>query len=152
MRTGMEGSEGHMLAHRVIEEAGYGDYFGHGLGHGVGLQIHESPRLSRALTTSGRRHGRHGRAGIYLPGWGGIRIEDMGYMKDGKYVSSRRRRSSSSRARKRLFRTRRRLGDDSPPSFFAGRGNLCALIIKKALRCGGDIYKIAMALSPGASR
>jgi len=88
LRTGMEGSEGHMLAHRVIQEAGYGDYFGHGLGHGVGLQIHESPRLSRAsddiiedgmvVTVE---------PGIYLPGWGGIRIEDMGYMKDGKYVN-----------------------------------------------------------------
>jgi Xaa-Pro aminopeptidase len=88
IKTGMTGGEGHMLAHRVIEEAGHGDDFGHGLGHGVGLQVHESPRISRTsedvledgmvLTVE---------PGIYLPGWGGIRIEDMGYMKDGRYVN-----------------------------------------------------------------
>jgi Xaa-Pro aminopeptidase len=88
IRTGMTGGEGHMIAHKVIEAAGHGEDFGHGLGHGVGLQIHESPRVSRAsddvledgmvITVE---------PGIYLPGWGGIRIEDMGYMKDGKYVN-----------------------------------------------------------------
>jgi Xaa-Pro aminopeptidase len=88
VRTGMTGGEAHMIAHRVIEEAGYGDSFGHGLGHGVGLQIHESPRVGRTsedvledgmvITIE---------PGIYLPGWGGIRIEDMGYLKDGKYVN-----------------------------------------------------------------
>jgi Xaa-Pro aminopeptidase len=77
-----------MIAHRVIEEAGYGENFGHGLGHGVGLQVHESPRVGRTsedvlqdgmvLTVE---------PGIYLPGWGGVRIEDMGYLKDGRYVS-----------------------------------------------------------------
>ena len=86
--TGMTGGQGHMLAHKVIEEAGYGENFGHGLGHGVGLQVHESPRVSRVsedvledgmvITVE---------PGIYLPGWGGIRIEDMGYLKDGRYVS-----------------------------------------------------------------
>jgi Xaa-Pro aminopeptidase len=88
IRTGMTGGEGHMIAHRVIDEAGYGENFGHGLGHGVGLQIHESPRVSRTsedileegmvITVE---------PGIYLPGWGGIRIEDMGYLKDGKFVN-----------------------------------------------------------------
>jgi len=87
-RTGMTGGDVHNIAHKVIEEAGYGDKFGHGLGHGVGLQVHESPRVSRTsddvladgmvITVE---------PGIYLPGWGGVRIEDMGYMKDGKYVS-----------------------------------------------------------------
>jgi Xaa-Pro aminopeptidase len=88
IETGMTGGEAHMLAARVIEEAGYGDYFGHGLGHGVGLQVHETPRLSRTsddvledgmvVTVE---------PGIYLPEWGGVRIEDMGYLKDGKYVN-----------------------------------------------------------------
>jgi Xaa-Pro aminopeptidase len=88
IRTGMTGEEAHNLAHRVIEEAGYGDSFGHGLGHGVGLQVHEGPRVGRTssdviedgmvLTVE---------PGIYLPGWGGVRIEDQGYMKDGRYVS-----------------------------------------------------------------
>jgi Xaa-Pro aminopeptidase len=87
IRTGMTGGEAHMLAHRVIEEAGYGENFGHGLGHGVGLQVHESPRVGRSsedvlqngmvLTVE---------PGIYLSDWGGIRIEDQGYMKDGRYV------------------------------------------------------------------
>ena len=88
IRSGMTGGEAHMLAARVIEEAGYGDNFGHGLGHGVGLQVHETPRLGRTsedvledgmvLTVE---------PGIYLTEWGGVRIEDMGYLKDGKYVN-----------------------------------------------------------------
>jgi Xaa-Pro aminopeptidase len=86
--TGMTGGEAHMLAHRVIEEAGYGDKFGHGLGHGVGLQIHEAPRLgktSKDVLQDGMVATIE--PGIYLPGWGGVRIEDQGYFKDGKYVS-----------------------------------------------------------------
>lgn len=87
VRAGMTGGEAHMLAHRVIEEAGYGDNFGHGLGHGVGLQIHELPRLSR-VSNDRLEDGMVFtiEPGIYLPGWGGIRIEDQGYLKDGKYV------------------------------------------------------------------
>jgi Xaa-Pro aminopeptidase len=88
VHAGMTGSDAHNLAHKVIEEAGYGDSFGHGLGHGVGMQVHESPRVGGSsgdvledgmvITVE---------PGIYLPGWGGIRIEDMGYLKDGKYVN-----------------------------------------------------------------
>ncbi|MPZ47711.1 MAG: M24 family metallopeptidase [Dehalococcoidia bacterium] len=87
-REGMTGSEVHMIAHKVIEEAGYGDNFGHGLGHGVGLQVHESPRVSRT-SEDVLREGMIFtiEPGIYLQGWGGIRIEDMGYLKDGKYVN-----------------------------------------------------------------
>jgi Xaa-Pro aminopeptidase len=86
--TGMTGGEAHMLAHRVIEEAGYGDKFGHGLGHGVRLKIHEAPRLgktSKDVLQDGMVATIE--PGIYLPGWGGVRIEDQGYFKDGKYVS-----------------------------------------------------------------
>ena len=88
VRSGMTGGDAHNIAHKVIEEAGYGDSFGHGLGHGVGLQVHESPRVGgtsadvlqdgMVITVE---------PGIYVPGWGGIRIEDMGYLKDGKYVN-----------------------------------------------------------------
>lgn len=88
IRAGMTGSEGHMLAHNVIAEAGYGDRFGHGLGHGVGLQIHEPPRVSRTsedVLQDGMIFSVE--PGIYIPGWGGIRIEDMGYLKDGRYVN-----------------------------------------------------------------
>src|SRR5207249_1092698 len=47
IRTGMTGEEAHMLAHNVIAESGFGDDFAHGLGHGVGLLIHDAPRLAR---------------------------------------------------------------------------------------------------------
>ncbi|NJD54832.1 MAG: aminopeptidase P family protein [Nitrospirae bacterium] len=65
-------------ARDIIKKAGYGDYFGHGTGHGVGLDVHELPRISRF----GRETIRPGMVftvepGIYLPGLGGVRIEDM---------------------------------------------------------------------------
>jgi Xaa-Pro aminopeptidase len=88
VRTGMTGGDAHMIAHKVIEEAGYGENFGHGLGHGVGLQVHEKPGVGRT-STDVLEDGMviTVEPGIYLPGWGGVRIEDMGYLKDGKYVS-----------------------------------------------------------------
>ena len=65
-------------ARDIIKKAGYGDCFGHGTGHGVGLDVHELPRISRF----GRETIRTGMVftiepGIYLPGIGGVRIEDM---------------------------------------------------------------------------
>ena len=78
IRAGMTGIEADQLARDVIVAAGYGDHFGHGLGHGVGLAVHEEPRAGRlaedpipagcTLTVE---------PGIYLPGWGGVRIEDL---------------------------------------------------------------------------
>lgn len=64
-------------ARKVIEDAGFGSKFGHSLGHGIGLQVHEAPRL--ATKQDGKL--RPGMVvtvepGIYLPGWGGVRIED----------------------------------------------------------------------------
>jgi Xaa-Pro aminopeptidase len=87
VETGMTGSDAHDIAHKVIEEAGYGDNFGHGLGHGVGLQVHEKPGVGRT-STDVLEDGMviTVEPGIYIPGWGGIRIEDMGYLKDGKYT------------------------------------------------------------------
>jgi Xaa-Pro aminopeptidase len=66
------------VARELISEAGYGEFFGHGLGHGVGLAVHEMPRLSRLGT--GRLAAGNVvtvEPGVYLPGWGGVRIEDV---------------------------------------------------------------------------
>jgi Xaa-Pro aminopeptidase len=64
-------------ARSVIANAGYGDCFGHGLGHGIGLQVHEAPSL-RPLSETILQPGMVFtiEPGIYLPGWGGVRIED----------------------------------------------------------------------------
>lgn len=78
VRAGVAGKDVDALARDFLTEAGHGEHFGHGLGHGVGLNIHEGPRLNRqseqplpagAVTSV--------EPGIYLPGWGGVRIEDL---------------------------------------------------------------------------
>jgi Xaa-Pro aminopeptidase len=77
VRTGMTGRDADALARDYIDRAGYGAQFGHSLGHGIGLDVHEAPRLARtaegalaegAVVTI--------EPGIYRPGWGGVRIED----------------------------------------------------------------------------
>ncbi|MFC1865065.1 M24 family metallopeptidase [Chloroflexota bacterium] len=85
IKEGMSGNEADSLARTVIEEAGYSEAFGHALGHGVGLAPHEQPRLgpnSTELLTSGMVFTIE--PGIYLTGWGGVRIEDMAVMENGK--------------------------------------------------------------------
>lgn len=77
LRAGLTGREGDALARAVIEAHGFGEAFGHSLGHGLGLEVHEGPRVSKAnqevlpegavVTVE---------PGIYLPGWGGVRLED----------------------------------------------------------------------------
>ncbi|MEZ4501637.1 MAG: aminopeptidase P family protein [Dehalococcoidia bacterium] len=85
IEAGMTGQQGHEIAHEVIRRAGYGDAFGHGLGHGVGLDIHEDPRLSPTYTgTIEDGHVVTVEPGIYLPGWGGVRIEDQCVMENGR--------------------------------------------------------------------
>jgi len=65
-------------ARDYIKNAGYGDLFGHGTGHGVGLQVHESPRISWNKSEPVRKNMVFTiEPGIYLPGLGGVRIEDM---------------------------------------------------------------------------
>lgn len=85
IREGINGGEADGLARRVIDDAGYGQAFGHALGHGVGLAEHEQPRLGPNSTdslTSGMVFTVE--PGIYLPGWGGVRIEDLVIMENGK--------------------------------------------------------------------
>ena len=77
-RPGAGGRDVDAVARDMIAAAGHGDHFGHGLGHGVGLAIHEGPRLATSSTRNSRGgHGRHSRAGHLRPGRGGVRIEDL---------------------------------------------------------------------------
>jgi Xaa-Pro aminopeptidase len=77
VRAGMRGRDADALARDYIDRLGFGAAFGHSLGHGIGLEIHEAPRLAKsaesplpagAVVTI--------EPGIYLEGWGGVRIED----------------------------------------------------------------------------
>lgn len=78
IRPGIPGKAGDALARDVIERRGYGDRFGHGTGHAVGMDIHESPRLSKTEETPlAPGNVVTVEPGIYLPGFGGVRIEDM---------------------------------------------------------------------------
>src|SRR6185503_9260591 len=77
VRAGMTGRDAVAIARDYIEQRGFGELFGHSLGHGLGLEVHEAPRLAKtadgalaegAVVTI--------EPGIYRPGWGGVRIED----------------------------------------------------------------------------
>ena len=77
IRPGVKASDIDAEARSVIARAGFGQFFGHGLGHGIGLQVHEAPMLrqnSAAVLEEGMVVTVE--PGIYLPGWGGVRIED----------------------------------------------------------------------------
>jgi Xaa-Pro aminopeptidase len=83
IKAGMTGVEADALARDRISAAGYGEAFGHGLGHGVGMAVHEAPRLSTESTdTLEVGHCVTIEPGIYLPGEGGVRIEDMAIVRE----------------------------------------------------------------------
>jgi Xaa-Pro aminopeptidase len=78
---GMRGRDADAVARRYIEELGFGEAFGHSLGHGIGLEVHEAPRL--ATTAEGLLPAAAVvtiEPGIYIPDWGGVRIEDDVYL------------------------------------------------------------------------
>ena len=83
-RAGVTGKAVDGAARKLIEEAGYGEYFGHSFGHGVGVEIHESPNAS-PLNQKPLPAGAviSAEPGIYLPGRLGVRIEDVLYLKEG---------------------------------------------------------------------
>jgi len=84
VRPGVTGIDADAAARDQIEAAGYGGKFGHGLGHGVGLDVHEAPRLSRESSdTLVAGNVVTIEPGIYLEGLGGIRIEDLVIVTDG---------------------------------------------------------------------
>ena len=77
-RPGVKGSDIDAVARNVIAEAGYGEYFGHGYGHSLGLEIHESPNCSpRSTQLMEVGNVTSAEPGIYLPGKFGVRIEDV---------------------------------------------------------------------------
>ena len=78
IRAGVKGEDVDSAARRVIDDAGYGDRFGHALGHGVGLEVHEGPRLSqRSDDVLAPGEVVTVEPGVYLPGNLGVRIEDL---------------------------------------------------------------------------
>jgi Xaa-Pro aminopeptidase len=88
VRTGVSGREVDGVARSIIEQAGHAEHFGHGVGHGVGMEVHETPRLSR---TAGDEPLRAGNVvtvepGVYLPDRLGVRIEDLALVTDTGHV------------------------------------------------------------------
>ena len=83
IKHGVKASEVDAVARDHIAKMGYGEYFVHGLGHGVGLDVHEPPRLTRSskdILSSGNIVTVE--PGIYIPGYGGVRIEDTVLVRD----------------------------------------------------------------------
>ena len=80
LKAGLDSLEADALGREVIAQAGYGEAFGHSLGHGVGLAVHEAPSLSPVKEKSTVLKAGSivtVEPGIYLTGWGGVRLEDM---------------------------------------------------------------------------
>jgi Xaa-Pro aminopeptidase len=78
IKAGVTARQADMAARQIIQQAGYGPNFGHSLGHGVGLAVHEGPSLNKRK----RNKLQPGMVvtvepGIYIPGWGGVRLENM---------------------------------------------------------------------------
>jgi len=87
IKAGMTGAKADALARDVIVESGMGEQFVHSLGHGVGLAIHEQPTLKRTsqeVLEDGMVFSVE--PGVYVPGWGGVRIEDLVTLRGGRPV------------------------------------------------------------------
>ncbi|MEW5947794.1 MAG: aminopeptidase P family protein [Thermodesulfobacteriota bacterium] len=83
LKTGLKARDADKIARDIISKAGYGQAFGHSLGHGVGLAVHEGPTLSpRSKDTLKAGMVVTVEPGIYIPGWGGVRLENMVVIED----------------------------------------------------------------------
>ena len=78
VESGMTGGDADAIARKIIDDAGYEGKFGHSLGHGLGLEVHEEPNVGpRGTSTLQNGMPFTIEPGIYIPGWGGVRIEDV---------------------------------------------------------------------------
>jgi Xaa-Pro aminopeptidase len=85
VEAGMTGEEIDAIARKIITEAGHENDFGHSLGHGLGLEVHENPGVgpnAKGKLENGMPFTIE--PGIYIPGWGGVRIEDVVVLEDGR--------------------------------------------------------------------
>ena len=82
-KAGVPGKEIDAAARKVISDAGYGKYFGHGFGHSLGLDIHERPNANPPAKLRCPSGAVLGGAGIYIPGRFGVRIEDVMVIREG---------------------------------------------------------------------
>ena len=99
VRAGAGGREVDAVARDIITAAGHGEHFGHGLGHGVGAEVHEGPRLSqRSEATLEAGQVVTVEPGVYVPGAVGVRIEDLAIVTDGRRPTSSRRCRRSCRS------------------------------------------------------
>jgi Xaa-Pro aminopeptidase len=83
--AGAQNKDVDAVAREIIDGGGHAEHFGHGLGHGVGLEVHEAPRLGK--TADGTLEAGNAvtvEPGIYLPGEVGVRIEDLVIVTDGE--------------------------------------------------------------------
>lgn len=85
IHAGVDGKEIFELSRKIIGDAGYGAYYNHGLGHGVGIDIHEMPNFGRTSNTVEAGSVITVEPGVYLPGVGGVRLEDYGLVTEAGY-------------------------------------------------------------------
>ena len=85
VEAGVTGADADAIARKIINDAGYAENFGHSLGHGLGLQVHEEPNVGpRGNTPLENGMPFTIEPGIYIPGWGGVRIEDVVVLENGR--------------------------------------------------------------------
>ena len=86
IHAGVDGNDIFKLSKKIIGDAGYGDYYNHGLGHGVGIDIHEMPNFGRTSNIVEKGAVITVEPGVYLPGVGGVRLEDYGLVTEDGYA------------------------------------------------------------------